>query len=196
MTFASAPISFGYVGQEPVFMDLDADLYFALEPAEAELLIGEAGPPAQAPPVAASIFDDPGEQAAVRWRDLLSVLAQVIRTRRVLRRCPIADAAACPAGTASGRISVGHYTARSLALRFARARKLVPMAPHCLLDSLALTAWLGRRGIASTLVFGVKLDPFAAHCWVQSGPLLLTDRCEEIERFVPVRVVECVPVTP
>ena len=195
MTLSSGSISFGYVGREPVFMDLDADLYFSLEEAEAQMLIGEAGPPAKAPPVAASIRDEHGLQTAMSVPDILSVLVQVSRTRRALRRRPIAELVAHPAGAAGNRVRNAAHTPRALALRFFRARKLVPAAPHCLLDSLALVAWLGRRGIASLLVFGVKLDPFAAHCWVQCGNLLLTDRLEEIERFAPVRVIECAPVT-
>ena len=33
-----------------------------------------------------------------------------------------------------------------------------------------------RSGVA--LLFGAKLDPFAAHCWVQSSDLVLNDRIE------------------
>lgn len=50
----------------------------------------------------------------------------------------------------------------------------LPRDPRCLTKSLVLTALLARRGIAATLVIGVRTDPFAAHAWVEQGgrPLL------------------------
>lgn len=78
-----------------------------------------------------------------------------------------------------------------LASRFARARRLVPLSGNCLTDSLALVRWLHEHGAGATLIFGVKLDPFAAHCWVQTNEVLLNDHVERVERFIPVRAVEC-----
>jgi hypothetical protein len=59
----------------------------------------------------------------------------------------------------------------------------------CLLRSLALQAALARRGVATSVVFGVKLHPFEAHCWVQQGPMLLNDTVERTGMFVPIRIV-------
>jgi hypothetical protein len=35
-------------------------------------------------------------------------------------------------------------------------------------------------------VFGVRLDPFAAHCWLQTDRLLLTDAADALGVFTPV----------
>ncbi len=72
-----------------------------------------------------------------------------------------------------------------LASRFLAARKLVPIKRNCLLDSLSLVRWLG----GGRILFGVKLHPFAAHCWVQSGALILNDLTENVAAFTVVRVV-------
>jgi hypothetical protein len=75
--------------------------------------------------------------------------------------------------------------------RFISARRLVPVKPNCLLDSVALLRWLGDAAASASLVFGVKLAPFAAHCWVQSDTALLDDVSDNVARFVPVRVIRC-----
>lgn len=77
----------------------------------------------------------------------------------------------------------------TLAARFIAARRMVPIAPNCLPDSLALSFFLARRDLFPEIVFGVKLDPFAAHCWVQTDQLVLNDSRDTIEGFVPVLVV-------
>lgn len=75
------------------------------------------------------------------------------------------------------------------ARRFVRARRLVPTAPNCLADSLALDRYLTRRSMACELIFGVKLDPFAAHCWMQSGGVVLNDSVDTIAAFEPILTV-------
>ena len=52
---------------------------------------------------------------------------------------------------------------------------VLPADARCLIRSLVLTSLLARRGIASSVVIGVKAEPeFGAHAWVESGgtPLL------------------------
>ena len=36
---------------------------------------------------------------------------------------------------------------------------------------------------------GVKLRPFQAHCWVQVGDAIVTDRLDVVRNFTPIRVV-------
>jgi hypothetical protein len=38
-------------------------------------------------------------------------------------------------------------------------------------------------------VIGVKLRPFAAHSWVQSGPWLVNDRIDMIRAYTPIMAV-------
>jgi hypothetical protein len=77
----------------------------------------------------------------------------------------------------------------ALAWRFRIARALVPIAPSCLQDSIALGIWLARRSACPTIVFGVKLDPFAAHCWVQTDEAILNDAPDTVAPFAPVLVL-------
>lgn len=72
---------------------------------------------------------------------------------------------------------------------FLATRPFVPVAPNCLSDSLALVGFLLRRGVRSDLVLGVKLDPFAAHAWVQTRDRLLNDRVDGASEFKPVLVI-------
>lgn|SRR5690606_6619533 len=72
---------------------------------------------------------------------------------------------------------------------FRRARLYVPLEPRCLLDSLALTRFLARRQHSVNIVFGVTHKPFAAHCWVQAGDLVLNDTLGSARSHTPIRVV-------
>lgn len=73
-----------------------------------------------------------------------------------------------------------------LAAHYAAARMLVPVAPRCLIDSLALFRLMLRRGLAPTLVFGVRPAPFAAHCWLQSSEHILTGSVDDAHNFTPI----------
>jgi hypothetical protein len=83
------------------------------------------------------------------------------------------------------------YQARviSLAAAFNQARRSVPLAPRCLMDALALLDFLGSRQAFPGLVFGVRLNPFGAHCWVQSGDTVLNDRVDHTGLHTPILAV-------
>lgn len=86
----------------------------------------------------------------------------------------------------------GHATAAAdicdvLAV-FSRIETLLT-ANTCLLRSLALREILSRNGYRSQLVFGVKLHPFEAHCWLQRDDQVINDTLEQIGLFVPIKTV-------
>jgi hypothetical protein len=85
----------------------------------------------------------------------------------------------------NGRAGEGLDAAR----QFLATRRLAPAAPRCLPDSLALLDHLARRGLGGELVFGVKLNPFSAHCWVQRGDLVLNDALDHVTLHTPILVV-------
>lgn len=217
---ATRIVSFGEVDQRLVFLDARSDSYFMLEPSEERAFLELFGPTdsrdndevldgllgtegechsllrANPPSARNSLFDD-RSQLTVSLKDLLSVAAAVRQTRRMLQREPLGLVldlltAALPSQRAAGDTS----TVQTRGRLFAASRKYVPIKPNCLLDSLALLHWLGSDAHGALLVFGAKLEPFFAHCWVQIGDLLLNDRREYVELFKPVRVVECLPGTP
>jgi len=72
---------------------------------------------------------------------------------------------------------------------FRRARLYVPIEMRCLLDSIAMARFLLRRRIHSHIVFGIALDPFSAHCWVQVDDLVLNDTVGNVTSHTPIRVV-------
>src|SRR5262245_56458576 len=45
----------------------------------------------------------------------------------------------------------------------------------CLFEALALSEFLARHRIFPQWVFGVQARPFAAHCWLQQGGVVLND---------------------
>lgn len=71
---------------------------------------------------------------------------------------------------------------------FRRARLYVPIDMRCLLDSIAMARFLLRRGIPAHIVFGVALDPFSAHCWVQVDDLVLNDSVGNVASHTPIRI--------
>ena len=78
-------------------------------------------------------------------------------------------------------------------LRIARAFNLLDLltTPHdqCVPRSLALAHALLDRGIAPSLIFGVRLRPFGAHSWVQVDNLLVNEALDEVRNFTPILVV-------
>jgi hypothetical protein len=209
-------VSYGLVDGRAIFLDLKRDRYLTLARADdlafrrmcapgahgaagrggAERLLatGLFGPrspagrpaPVTVPLPAASLLDEPatpraGLIAATRaWR-------KVARARKRLHAAPlhaiVEDLRARHSGAAGGA------GAEDAARLFLAARRLVPIERSCLLDALALLDWLGGRAAGTRLVFGVRTNPFRAHCWVQTDRLLLTDAHDEVAQLVPVLAV-------
>jgi len=65
-------------------------------------------------------------------------------------------------------------------------RPWVPSEGECLQRAFQLRRLLARRGIAVDWVFGVRTWPFGAHCWLQSGDMLVGDRLERVGRYTPI----------
>ncbi len=208
-------VSFGFVGERAVLLDLDADRYLLLGRAEAATLGALGTPGASAPSatilgrlidrglirrgcggITPIIADVPrssaleandtrgklrisevgifrlGAGVSLRWRGLAATIA---RTRLIRARyAPRLDGKASDDDAA--------FAARG----YAAARTYVPAAQRCVPDSLALARALWRRGIGADLYFGVRLDPFSAHSWVQRGDLLLSDGLGRVTDHVPV----------
>ena len=183
--------TFGLVNGRPLFLDLTADSYFLLEPDdERELLDALRGntashhPRPVAWPKPASHVSLARDAAPPRISDILRIAASLGPIRRRLRRGALAGILCDIFQPAEGGAEV--RDAVELARRFLRARRWLPHRANCLTDSLALLIFLKRHGASASLVFGAKLDPFAAHCWLQAGPTLLNDRLDRIEGFTPV----------
>lgn len=73
-----------------------------------------------------------------------------------------------------------------LAGAFSRSRLLVHGWDDCLAQSIAFRRACRRLRIDAQIVIGVCLDPFAAHCWVQLGDIVLNDNVERVRHFTPI----------
>jgi hypothetical protein len=79
---------------------------------------------------------------------------------------------------------------RALVAAFMRLRPLFyTLRNACLLDSLTLVHFLAAEGIQPEWVFGVKTEPFDAHCWVQHGDVVLNDAPDRVRQYAPILVV-------
>ncbi|MDB6044026.1 MAG: hypothetical protein JWM63_2577 [Gammaproteobacteria bacterium] len=90
--------------------------------------------------------------------------------------------------------------ASAIEMDFGRARDLVTAFMHlrplfftarqaCLLDSLTLLNFLAGYRVFPKWFFGVKTDPFYAHCWVQQGGFVFNDTPDYVRGFSPILVV-------
>ena len=212
-------VSYGLVGERPIFLDLKRDRYLALDPASEDavrrLLAAEEptlpdGPalerllrtglfrqsslrgrlaPVHSPAPARSLIGD-RPSGRPRWSSPFRAWTAVSRARRRLKSVPLAEivdalAERRRAGGPEGEPALAEESARA----FLAARPLVPVERSCLLDSLALLDWLGPRSGHAKLVFGVRLDPFGAHCWLQTERAILTDAADTVGNFAPVLAV-------
>lgn len=208
-------LSFCQVDDRLVFLDSQADRYFQLRPqlesafqssregraadasdlsrlAALGLLSSECGhplSPAQSEPPTASLLELPNRRLRGSLLSTVKATAALIATRRRLstqsfeanldriRRRRTNDYAA----TAGQAVEV--------AARFAAVRRRIPIQPICLLDSLALLEFLAMHGAIADLVLGVRTQPFSAHCWVQSGDLVLNEMLDRAVVHTPILVI-------
>ncbi len=147
-------------------------------------------------PAARSAMEAPTTPRRPRASELLEVLAQVLRTQFALKHTPLKRVLECLVAARHVRRAPHTAAASSSECRLAEAasvyrhaRLFVPLDMCCLLDSLALARFLGRRRLHAHVVFGVALDPFSAHCWVQASDLVLNDTVGNVHAHTPIRVV-------
>lgn len=69
------------------------------------------------------------------------------------------------------------------------ARPWFPTPPICRIDAPALSLHLWRNGHKAELVFGVRIVPFKAHCWVQQGAVALSEPADRLRQFTPLMTI-------
>lgn len=70
--------------------------------------------------------------------------------------------------------------------------QILPWAPFqgvCLYRSFFLLAFLRRRALDATWMFGVQTWPFEAHCWLQVGDVVLDDSIDHVRPFTPILAI-------
>lgn len=215
MNWSLAPgVGYCETGGELVFLDLARDRYFALRGADRTAFERlRARKPSSSEDMARLIATgliargedahslDPA-RADIPARDLsaasqsfslaggLSAIRALCWAGRAMRPSRIAATAA---GLAKSKARPGRSdndeAMALIATRYAASRWIAPISPRCLVDALALDHILLKRNLAATLVFGVRINPFAAHCWLQTSRLVLTGTAAEARNFTPILVV-------
>ena len=201
--------------EELIFLDLSRDKYFALRgrdrAAFARLRAGQANDSdTMARLVATGLLqrtDKPTSIAStvidVPSRDLAAVpeegfsLGMVISSMLAVRWARSAMRSERIGRTLADRRRHAAAIARepagpaieALAARYAANRWINPEPQRCLIDALALYHILVAKGLVPTLVFGVRMAPFRAHCWLQTPSAILTGTAAEARNFTPILVV-------
>ncbi len=125
----------------------------------------------------------------------LMAVRLTLSTHRALKRGPLERVLQLAADELASVPSASFEDAKackvvSAALEFAQIRRWMPIAPACLLDSLSLSRFLSWSGLRASVVLGVTLQPFAAHCWVQLGDVVLNDTVSNAAAHTPIKVIE------
>ena len=89
-----------------------------------------------------------------------------------------------------GRSALDESAARNHVALFYEARPfLFSSRSACLFDSLALLLFLRQLGVYPHWIFAVRTGPFAAHCWLQSGHVVLNDTVDNVRSYTPIMSV-------
>ena len=208
-----AGVSWCICARQAVFLDLDRDRYFclpealdaifrrwvageAIDPAARDALIaaGVAEPGCVKLPVAAAYPAATrdlaaGVQGRSFWKTLAAVAGQ-FRARRSLKRRSLASIVG---DLASGAGDVGtssdEAVLRRIAAAFVTSGMLLRAADQCLPRAIAAARLCRRHRQEVALILGVRLNPFAAHSWVQSGDAVVVGDLEQVRLYTPILVV-------
>lgn len=149
--------------------------------------------PAEAP--RRSALEIPLQVRPIRISEVFEIFAIVFHTRLKLKLRPFREVIDILAEgkhnvqTQTSTIHEDEHRIIDAAAVFRRVRLYIPVGMRCLVDSVAMARFLRRRSLHTHVVFGVAVDPFSAHCWVQAGDLVLNDTLGNVTSHIPIRVV-------
>lgn len=194
----------------PIFLDIDSGRYSTLPEALcapfSALLSGEdeiavtaierlqalgvikKGVPT---PAAIELLPAPTHQLAATRGELWPITAGIAQTVAAyhVRHVPLRKLLETEAGRRASNRSAADWDLGRLRGDFDRIASLVGEADACFPRSLAFRRLALRHGYRPAMVLGVKIDPFAAHCWVQSGSRVDNDSIERVRLFTPIHIL-------
>ncbi|TXH00483.1 MAG: lasso peptide biosynthesis B2 protein [Rhodocyclaceae bacterium] len=202
-------ISYCVCDDRAVFLDVERDRYFCLPSQLNQAFVrtvidGDAMASADAERLRALGIEDPAPRDFAARRNthamptkemaLSDKASSVLRAGAThwlvqsrLKRWPFARLLAYEQRRAPRRShNPSTQTLAKLHAAFRRASLWMGEADQCLARSIAFRMLAFRLGFAPTLVLGIKLDPFAAHCWVQSEDCVANDSLERVRCFTPI----------
>lgn len=203
---AQRPVTWCLVGRQPVFLDVARDRYFTLPLPDSEHSGGDAagcapaacrplgGPAKDAiachhPTAIGSACDGPAYH--VHRISALSVLFWLAGQHLALRSGSLETALTRLSDARKLRPSVHEDAAglHTVAATHNWTRRFLLPHDQCLVRALALARHATAAGYGIDLVFGVKLRPFEAHCWVEHQGLVLDDHLDHVRRYTPILVI-------
>ena len=211
MRVLSPGVSAVRIADEVIFLDLRGDAYVALSDAGRAITLRDASTALDVDDVplaeeleAAGLVQDGlrpfslrnakvGErdlgagERPLRLADMAAFAIAVCWTALRHRRAKLSDLVAWSAQRRTGRGEPSE--AERLSQTWNRLMVWCPLQGDCLFRSHLLLRYLRLRGCDADWVFGVRTWPFAAHCWVQRGSMVLNDRAEALSAFAPILVV-------
>ncbi|OMG60086.1 lasso peptide biosynthesis B2 protein [Brevundimonas sp. ZS04] len=113
----------------------------------------------------------------------LAALRAALAVRAIRKGAGVASYLALADGPAGDRTPARVAEA---ALAFWQMAPWLPIEGECLVRSALLMRFLKQRGLEADWVFGVRLWPFMAHCWVQLDDLCLNDDVERLTAYTPI----------
>lgn len=157
-------------------------------------LAGKEAKPVEVEAVTTTIDEVPGAFPSITWREFWRFVRAWLQVTTLLRTLPLFWVV--------NRVRNRKARRRSSCVPFdvKKAHQLMTaywiLRPNffdpkdaCLRDSLTFIEFFALYGLYPTLVFGVKAAPFAAHAWVQEGPMVLNDYIPHVTQFAPILVV-------
>lgn len=199
-----------------VFLDLGADRYFQINRAASELLMealeGRHEREAASKFIAlgilvegtstqgAAILSRPKPEVALmpdneghiprRWIAIAAVFLTLARWKQMVRPVRLLGEGLHKRWWRIRPTKGGDDNMAALVAAYDQANRLVPLNTNCVSRSHALRAFLAAAaGLQSEVVIGVKLRPFAAHCWLEQEGRLVGDRLDYVDAFTPIAVV-------
>ena len=127
--------------------------------------------------------------------DIISLLTAITRTNILLRFRSLERVAAHVHRRRKKHSNRRNEASTAFEIERARRhvcafRRLRPWAftsnKHCFFDSLVLCEFLALRGVFPMWIFGVSVDPFAAHCWLQDSDIVIDDMPANVRSYTPI----------
>ncbi|MGH8200516.1 MAG: lasso peptide biosynthesis B2 protein [Steroidobacteraceae bacterium] len=111
-----------------------------------------------------------------RWRLRYTSIESTVASVAGLRRREVGTNCVWPA-------------ARRLVRIYNALRPLFLQRTKCLFDSLSLIQFLATYNCLPQWVFAIRLEPWAAHCWVQMDKVAFNQDVEDARTYLPIFIV-------
>ncbi|MBD3774932.1 MAG: lasso peptide biosynthesis B2 protein [Rhodobacteraceae bacterium] len=186
---------------QAIFLDIAGDRYFRLDGQDNRAFLDQAVGPGRERWHQPDALPRPPDwqaprrtcpdmqQGPFRLADVAQAMWMQRRVERRLASHPLANVLFDTHRLLRPRAVACEQAQARMVRAFEYARLLRTAADRCLPRSLALALCLAARDVPAHVVIGVKLAPFAAHCWVQRGDMVLGDTAEEALRYTPILVL-------